>query len=370
MNTQPSNLANPMPGRRNQSRGLAMVELMLALTLGLVVIAAMSQLYSGSNKAYKLGDTLTRLNENGRFAVDFLSNDLRMGGFLSCGGSNARIANSVDGGTNWLYVTDGIDGFENGAGLPGELSGQVRAGTDVLIVRRAAIDLERSLIQDDDSNARMELGSDHGFAKGEILVISDPSCTQSSLFQITDVLIKADGDEIDGIAHDSGDASGPGNCTSKLFGAFDCTSFANSEPNQFRPGSTISRFAVHAYYITASDPPTLARMRLCHDGNGNADTCTDELVRDVENFQVLFGRDIYKDAGHTVDEYVTADQVSDWTDVVSVQFALLMRSTESSVRAESQSLTFDLLGSDVTTPNDRYLRRVFGSVVALRNNLP
>ena len=351
--------------------GFALVELMIALALGLVLVAAMGQLYSGGRRAYLVGDSLTRLNESGRFAVDFLSNDLRMAGYLSCGGSFARIGNSLNGSNDWRYVTGGIEGFEGGVdSLPTQFTGQVRADTDVLVVRRAPIDLERTLIADDVSNATMELGVDHGFKAGEVLVVSDPSCTQTALLQVTDVLKQTDDDDIDGIKHVSGTQSSPGNCTNNLFGSFDCSSAGSSEAGQFKPGSVVSRFAVHAYYVTATDPPTLARLRLCHDGNGSSATCIDELVRDVESLQVLYGRDIFKDGGHSVDDYVTADQVTDWVDVVSVRFSLLIRSPDSNVRTMPVSLTFDLLGRTVTAPNDRHLRRQFGSVVALRNNLP
>ncbi len=354
-------------------RGFGMVELMVSLVLGLVIVAAMGQLYSGSKQSYRTSDTTARLNENGRFAGDFLANDLRMAAYLSCGGPSARVGNSVDGGDSWIYRAEGVEGYEGGVdNLPSELNGLVRAGTDVLIVRRAAIELERALIEKQTSPEIMRLGLNHGFEIGEILVISNPACTQTSLFQVTDLANQEDPTEtqvFDSVVHETTDELGPGNCTDNLFGGFDCNNPGQAENGAFREGSMVSRYSVSAYYVTASDPPTLARKRLSH-ADGHAVLVTDELIRDVENLQVLYGRNTNADPARSVDDYVAANQVTNWKTVVSVRFALLMRSHEEHVRTVPVSQSYDMLGATVTAPSDSRLRRVFSNVVALRNQLP
>lgn len=350
----------PLPRRRQL--GLTMVELMIALLLGLVIVAAMSQLYSGSRKAYQVGDSLTRLNENGRFAVDLIATDLRMAGYLSCGGSRAEIGNTLNS-SDWLYETGGIHGFEGGVDtLPSDFSGQVRNGTDVLIVRHAAPEVGGKLVSDDPATAAMVLDAGHGLSAGEIAVISNPQCTQATLFQVSGVT----GTSVSYAANSNG--ATPGNCTSSRFGDFDCSSGSAANLN-FDPQSAISRYVVDAYYVTASDPPTLARKRLCHK-TGSTAICDEELIRDVENFQILYGRDTEKDDAGVVDDYVTANQVTDWDDVVSVRFALLMRSRDANVRTAITNDPLNLLDKTISTPSDRHLRRIFGNVVALRNNLP
>lgn len=359
--------------RRRAMLGVGLVEIMIALALGLVVVGALGQLYSGSIKSHQVSYTITQVGESGRFAVDLMSSELRMAGYLSCGGPSARIANTLNGGDHWLYQTGGIEGFEGGVDdFPDEFAGLVRANTDLLILRRASVDLERTVIDDDSGNAIIELGLDHGFTTGEILVVSNPSCTQASLFQVTN-LRNVNNPEapnlFDAIEHDAASPLGPGNCSASLFGNFDCTAPGSAESGSFRPDSVVSRFLVAAYYITDEDPPSLARKRLGVD-NGEAAIVTEELVRNVEDFQLLYGRDTVQDGSHIVDDYVTADQVTDWTQVVSVRFALLLRSNDGGVRTEATVQTFALPGRTVTSPADRHLRRSFGSVVALRNNLP
>jgi type IV pilus assembly protein PilW len=167
----------------------------------------------------------------------------------------------------------------------------------------------------------------------------------------------------------------PGNCTGRLFGNFDCDSPGNAQTGVFRPGSVVSRFAVHAYFVTAGDSPTLTRKRLGLV-NGQIGVITEELIRDVEDFQVLYGRDTVKNSSLSVDDYVTADRVTDWEQVVSVRFLLLLRSQEPNIRTQAASLTYEkLVNADAagsqrtsTSVSDRRLRRVVGSVVALRNS--
>ena len=195
----------PHPEPRRPPQGFGLVEVMLALVLGLVVIAALGQLYAGSKKSYVLSDAMTRLSENGRFAVDFLANDLRMAGYLSCAGSATSIArnalisslgNSINAPGDWRYQTAGIEGFEGGVDTPPSqftdqgrpLTEQSKPGTDILVIRRTAMDLEYDVTGNNSGNHVVKLDLGHQFQAGEILVISDPSCTQTSIFQVTRVL--------------------------------------------------------------------------------------------------------------------------------------------------------------------------------------
>jgi len=359
--------------------GLALVEIMIALALGLMVIAALGQLYSGSRQSYRLSDALARLDENGRFAVDFLANDIRMAGYLSCGGESARIGNSVNppvnSGDNWIYDTRGLAGYDGGAGSPPTSFNDRVPGTDILIVRRASLEVERRVIWNDSTAGTIKLQVDHGFKVGEILVVSNPSCTQASLFQVTGTLNldhPEQAESFDAVKYGPAAGLDLGNCTGALFGTFDCSQQAVAETGVFRPGSVLSRYAVHAYYVTAgtlAKPPILVRKRLTQ-ANGQATLITEELIRDVENFQVLYGRDTSADTNHRVDDYVSANLVTDWAQVVSIRFALLMRSREANVRSETAGPSYDLLGATVTPTADRRIRRSFGGVVALRNYLP
>ena len=68
----------------NSQRGLSLIELMIAITLSLFIIAAMIGLFVNSKENYRMNENMSRLQENARFAVSFLARDLRMADYRGC----------------------------------------------------------------------------------------------------------------------------------------------------------------------------------------------------------------------------------------------------------------------------------------------
>ena len=56
--------------------GLSLVELMVALTISLVLIFGATQVYVDSRNAYNLNETVARLQENARYAMFDVSENL------------------------------------------------------------------------------------------------------------------------------------------------------------------------------------------------------------------------------------------------------------------------------------------------------
>ncbi|MDO9107004.1 MAG: PilW family protein [Methylovulum sp.] len=61
--------------------GLTLIELMIAMLLGVFLIGGVVQIFVSSKQTYRMQEGLSRLQENGRFAMDFISRDLRMAGY-------------------------------------------------------------------------------------------------------------------------------------------------------------------------------------------------------------------------------------------------------------------------------------------------
>lgn len=95
---------NPTAGQR----GFSLVEIMVALTISLILMAGVIQIFLSSRASYRLQNGMARLQENGRFAMDFLSRDIGNAGFTTGTAAIAPInsANSTDGGGN---VSDAIE---------------------------------------------------------------------------------------------------------------------------------------------------------------------------------------------------------------------------------------------------------------------
>ncbi len=363
---------NSLGSAARRTPGFSLIEMLIAMVLGIVVVAAMGQFYQSNQRTYRSTGLLAELNEAGRFATEFLTRDLRMAGFVSCGGDGAALANTLNTSTDWMFDTAAIEGFEGGVDTPpGDFSARVAAGTDSLIVRHAAAEEPLRVTVDDTQQALIQLAAPHGIAPGEILVISDPACTQAALFQVTTTSTLADGAAgPDTVGHAVGGGATPGNCTTALNGAFRCADVTGARQQRYVPGSLVTRFQAHAYFVSTDDPPALVRRRLAIV-NGAA-TATDEtLLENVEALQILYGIDLQNDGQDRVENYVGADQVANWENVVSVRTALLLRSHDANVMpVASQVRQFDLLGSEFNAPADGRMRRVYSTLIALRNRVP
>jgi len=57
--------------------GLSLVEMMVALTVGLILLAGLMQVWSSSRTTYRLAEAQARIQENGRFATRMVSSELR-----------------------------------------------------------------------------------------------------------------------------------------------------------------------------------------------------------------------------------------------------------------------------------------------------
>ena len=62
-------------------QGLTLVEILVALVISLFLTAGVIQLFIGTKQTYRFHDALSRLQENGRFALDRMAWDIRMANF-------------------------------------------------------------------------------------------------------------------------------------------------------------------------------------------------------------------------------------------------------------------------------------------------
>ena len=102
-------------------KGFSIVELMIALALGSLITLAAVQLFSTNQRTFQLQQGLTDVQEQGRFALDYISRDLRMMGFR-----NPDVASADPG----LLLADST---VNGQVIPASQDGGgVAAGNDRL----------------------------------------------------------------------------------------------------------------------------------------------------------------------------------------------------------------------------------------------
>lgn len=75
--------------------GLSLIELMVSLAIGALLLLGLVQVFQASNVSAQMGTALARVQENGRFALDFMRADIRMAGHMGCT-SGAALIRDID----------------------------------------------------------------------------------------------------------------------------------------------------------------------------------------------------------------------------------------------------------------------------------
>ena len=346
-----------------KQQGLSLIELMISITIGIILMTGVVQMFITSRISFSTQQGISRIQETGRFAIEFLSRDIRMAGYLGCTDrTSPQISNTLNTANGFYYRMDvGIEGYS--AEPPGSnLSPEPLDNTDVLVVRsangnNATVDINNSsaqlFITDTGTIAKAcpgEKSSYSGICDGDILIVSD--CVKARIFQATNVELS--GGRVN-VAHAASGA--PGNAT-VTWGA------ANADP-VFGPGAEVLTVNNVVYYIAnnGSDQPSL------YQKINNNDSL--ELLEGVEDMHLTYSRSnspsVFQDAATL--------PASAWTDtdnpVISVRIELLVRSVQDNVLDEPQSFVFPAETlKRMPDPLDRRMRQVFVSTVGIRSRLP
>ena len=328
------------------SKGLSLVELMVAITIGLFLIGGVIQIYVGSKATYRSQDALSRLQENQRYVLSLLAADIRPAGYVGCLNFKTKPSiNIIANNPPDLSNATAVMGSENKGGqswspaLPTGVS-QVLSDTDVLVVQHGGscgakltgnMGVKNADIQIDAANSC-------GFQANEAILISD--CSGADLFRATTV---SNGSGTVTIAHSS--AQNSGNFLSK----------------PYTDESELLKFTSVAYFIRngVSGIPSLWRFNRTASAGTNNPV---ELVEGVENLQLEYGEDTGIDG--EADQYVKADAVGNWENVVSVRLTVLFRTIEA-VLDSSTTYTFAAASNKQYT--DRFSRQETTLTVDLRN---
>ncbi len=84
---------------KNRQQGMTLIEIMVALMLGAFLLAGVMQIFLSSKQTYRIQDNMSRMQENGRFAMEFISRDIRMADYKECF-SDISIGGEVFGSDN------------------------------------------------------------------------------------------------------------------------------------------------------------------------------------------------------------------------------------------------------------------------------
>jgi type IV pilus assembly protein PilW len=333
----------------HKQRGISIIEIMISIAISLILLAGIMQIMFTNKQTYRVQEAFARLQENGRFAVNFLAKDIRMAGFFGCSSAVDAPNNIVD--LDQDGVADAISNF-NGNGLSGYeyanlplalnstvslAAADVLSNTDIIQIKRATntgLNIDEPSYQND-ANIKLDPVLAQGmFAQNDILFVTD--CQASDIFAATGVSVNGNG------ANSHLDISHGNN--------------ANLDPKLsriYQNDAEVMKMVSHLYYLgtNSAGEPALFRASL---GNNGA-IAKEELVEGVEDLQLLYGEDTTGD--HVVNVYEDASSVSDFTKVVSVRITLTVRTIEDNIAAQT------------TAAGDKRLRRTFTTSVTIRNRV-
>ncbi|WP_217126715.1 PilW family protein [Hydrogenophilus thiooxidans] len=316
--------------RRKAAQGLTLVELMVALVLGLLLLGAVLSLFTTTRESYRTNEALARLQETGRYAFEVLGRSLREAGGIPCG-SNLPTANVLNNASTtwWANWGQGIQGYEgNDNTFPksfGTGGADRAAGTDAVIVWSGTGDSGVTIVDHDRYSAQFKVNTTaHGLNDGDIVMACD--YRQAAIFQVTNV-----NSNNMTIVHNTGTGN-PGNCSKGLGYPTDCTN-PNGNSYSFAGAGTITKLTAHAWYVgcngrgSCNTPAgrSLYRLRLGNQ-NGSNPAAAEEIVDGVWDLQLQY---LTRDASGALDtQYRDATAVSDWRRVVAVRLELTTRSSE------------------------------------------
>lgn len=346
-------------------RGLTLIELMVAIALGLLVSAALIKVYIDMNSLTRLNEGLARIQENGRFALEFMRRDVRRAGFWGC--YSYPIVNPGNTSDIW-YPTEELGNLTTGARAfdsTTPISGTEGSDTpnpdlpDTITLRFASESGVQVTQNQLGSHDPLTVASVTGFSVGDIAVVSD--CYMHHMFAITAVnagtLQLSHAQQAD---YNSDDHFEPP--ADWLYEPND------AEGTRFNDVRVFPALDVTYCVATGADGSTPVLRRLVNPSS--AQTCAangEELIEGVENMQILYGEDSNDaDAENRATRYVPIDEVAEMERVVSIRISLLLRSIENNLTTSPSPYTFE----GVTyTPgaNDRYLRKAFTTTITLRN---
>jgi len=357
--------------------GFSLIELLLAMALGLVVTAGIVQLFAGNTQTYSAIQGQSRLQEGARYALDFMAESVRAGGYFGCDpdlDKRYTTLNQTLGNTFEMNILQPVAGFDYQGGggtsmtdwvpsaavLPrvgsvtttpfpanGLNFAQIEPNTDILAVRRIDPPGERisALTQATANPVIIEDDGDVALDTDDFAVISN--CEQASVFRITNV---ADNGATISLFRDEN--TGPGSVIfqNRAGATLSDENIAYGTAISAQ-GASVARLFAEIYFIAAGagtnnrGQETLALWR--KSGND----APVELVEGVQDLQLWFGVDT------TPNDSI--DVPNRYTDFGAVGVNDVVRT----VRIQITASTVDVIDPDDNQP----VTRTFSQTISLRN---
>lgn len=343
---------------RGPQSGLSLVELMVAISIGLVIVLGITQVFVSSKRGYRVQESAIRLQDNGRVAVAQISSALRMADFWGGISANAIGGNpNVSGQSgssctatwilDWEQAVHGYDGVGADAPLDCIPNTNYVANSDVLVVRYTdsrefLTDADVDDMDADDPEILLRVASGrNGFMFNRNGADSNSWANAKAQIARQDPA--------------SDDGNGVANYPYRLSVYF------------LRPCST--QDTCSATSDGGRPIPTLVALELTTSGT-SMQLRQLPLVEGVEQMQIEYGVDFDND--QIVDRYQSASDLvaADWPRVIACRIGLMVRGDE--LDSFADAATYTLPGGfnfTATGTAQRYQRRPLVVDLQIRNRI-
>lgn len=325
----------------HSQKGLTLVELLVSLVIGLVVTGVVTQVFIANRTTFQVQESMSRVQESGRFALQFLGNTIREAG----SGLEMNIGVPV---TVCNVDDDTCNEYLSGLGTQG-ISGRVDTQGALAVKGSDIIDISST----DGCNAKI---TDRYNANSAQFKASEfcPSMRKDAILMVV-------GFDRRVILSVNNTPSAGGNVTINHSGKANI----NHKLTDLEPGSRIVGFSSFSYFVRDTGQVDAAGnpiRALARRNNLSATAVAEDIIDGVEDMRVFYGIP----NGNRID-YRRADAINanEWPLVRSARVELLMVSDQAAPGAENQVVNFG--GAAVTA--DGRLREVYTTVAALRQRV-
>lgn len=321
--------------------GFSLIELMVAMVIGLLILVGLSSIFISSNRSSVEMRKSTQQQENGRYASQLLYDDLMLAGYTAEFDSSllttpATLPNICS--TDMAVLLEGlplhVQGINDATVTPSCLT-DLKDNTDIIVVKRASTCVTGAT------------GCDAFLANAPHFQAS--LCTPSS-----------------GSSELAFEATSNAEYAANHFAFSDTSgSFTRKKTSCGTTVADIHRYLVHIYFIANNNEagdsiPTLKRADI---GAGSFSIVP--LVDGIEDMQVQYGIDANDDG--VPDNYSSAPaSVDDWRNAMAARVYLLARTTVSTP-GWKDARTYELGDKTVDPVGDSYKRRVYSTAVQFVN---
>ncbi|RAP56448.1 prepilin-type N-terminal cleavage/methylation domain-containing protein [Oleiagrimonas sp. MCCC 1A03011] len=319
-------------------KGFSLVELMIAMVLGLVVIAGAGSVFLASSRTYQTNQALSDVQTNSRVAFELMARDIRQAGLNGCS-NNGRVSNVLNNGPNgpsynptkdWFAAfSNAVQGYDGAAPDPAVAIGTGQnervAGTDSIQlkgVEGSGLSVSNTPSGFSANFKLSEVTTD--LQTGDIIIVCDfdhATIVQVSVAHGTNVTLN----------HTTGNKTSPGNCSNGLGYPTVCTTTGNGY--KFDRNSQVAKLTAVDWYI-GNNPVngrSLYRVSLVNK-SGVPTPTSQEMVRNVTGMQIS-----YHESGSA--SFKDAKYVSNWGAVDAVRVHLTLESTDKRAGTDTKALS-------------------------------